>query len=403
MVRMAGRDDPLNEVLHAAWEQLQRLDADLIPHRLDKVADHTGKRLTPPLAKLLLDELEKNEWLRSTLAAHLSTDASETLRAFLERSPGWWQEMIPQRGEATRDRDGKLEKQVERIRGERDEAKRRVKELRRQNEELAVVIREERRRKSLDPDTAASEEVEGLRLRVRELEAESAKLRREAARLEERIDDLRRRRRERLVESEAAARSAERGFGRTSAAALGRRLDLEFAALANTAAAADVGDEGETIPVPGEPASLRVPEGIAPDGGDAVDWVLSQPQAVSVIVDGYNLTFLLDPADFKTGTARRALVGRLAGLRRRLPDNSTVEVVFDSADGIDTDPFTTPAGVVVRYTATGVIADDDIVAAVAGSSLPAIVISNDRELRLRSEEAGGLPLWGDALVRWLER
>lgn len=393
---MPEGSDPLADLAASLRALLQQMDIELVPQSLDKVLAHSGKRLTPPLTKRLFDELDSNEWLRRQMVEQLDDEDEQLATAFLERKPGWWRTLVQPavkdegRAEAAAIRADKTEKKLQ-------EAKRRVKQLRQENDRLQSELRS-LRSKATQPPPPASVAGPGV---LEALEEELAGAVAERTRLQQRIDDLRRRRPERHPRA-AGTSPTDRGFGRAGAAELGRRLDLEFAAMSTTPGA-EVGDEapprndGEDERVA---ARLRVPGGIPPDGAEAMEWLTRVHVPLHVIVDGYNVTFLIDPDGFRTGPVRRLLVEKLFTLRRRLPESATLEVVFDSAEGADSDPIITATGVGVRFTTTGTIADDEIVETVATTPQATVVISNDRELRMRAEAAGAVALWGDALVAW---
>ena len=139
---------------------------------------------------------------------------------------------------------------------------------------------------------------------------------------------------------------------------------------------------------------LRLPPGLSPDQPEAVGWLLGSAPPARVIVDGYNVTFLLEKADFHGGAARRRLVGLVGRLATRRPHRFLV--VFDSDQ-----PPGEPArvgDVEVRFT-SGEKADDLIVElAETLGDLPTAVITNDRELRERVERVGAMALWAEALT-----
>lgn len=117
-----------------------------------------------------------------------------------------------------------------------------------------------------------------------------------------------------------------------------------------------------------------------------------------LIVDGYNVTFMLDRAGFNEGPARRRLVTLLGRFGVRKPHR--ILVVFDSSlsKGEPHDEPSRINGIEVCFT-TGEKADDRIVElAAAARVMPVVVVTNDRELRERVEAVGALALWTDALV-----
>ena len=181
--------------------------------------------------------------------------------------------------------------------------------------------------------------------------------------------------------------------------ATARRLDLQAAALAAA--------------VRGEPATeefvhedemadwdLVLPPGVAPDSVDAVAWLIESVGPVPVIVDGYNVTFLMHEESFTAPEARQQLVAELERLLRRARAAHRVEVVFDSSEQGESEPTVTPGGVEVFFATTADSADDEIVARVRSLEGRAVVVTNDRELRERVDAEGALALWGSAFVAW---
>jgi hypothetical protein len=141
--------------------------------------------------------------------------------------------------------------------------------------------------------------------------------------------------------------------------------------------------------------ALRLPEGVRPDAADAVEWVLDRSGPKHILVDGYNVGLAL--ASGKASEVRAWLEPCSAD--PHVPVPRSVTVVYDSSiEGSRTGGV---AGVAVHFAPPGTTADDVIVgmAATAGT----VVISNDREVRERSESAGALSLWAEALVAWARR
>jgi hypothetical protein len=236
--------------------------------------------------------------------------------------------------------------------------------------------------------------LDALHAENRRLVAAVAELEARVAASEERVESLRLRNRAAPPQIPTHPRPRAVGMG-GDPVAVGRRLDTEFAALASGLSPAEAVAPRAVNEVDGAPAEpVKLPPGLAPDRPEAVTWLLGLPDPVRVIVDGYNLTYLLDRLDFHGGEARRRLVsllGRLATRRRH-----RFLVVFDSDQ-----PPGSPArmGDVEVVFTSGEKADDHIVdLAGSGSDLPVVVVTNDRELRERVEAKGALSLWGDALV-----
>jgi len=75
-----------------------------------------------------------------------------------------------------------------------------------------------------------------------------------------------------------------------------------------------------------------------------------------------------------------------------------VIVVYDSARGVG-EPPSRRSGVEILFT-SGRLADDVIVELAGELDGTRVVISNDRAVRERAEQAGAVALWSDALVMW---
>jgi hypothetical protein len=162
------------------------------------------------------------------------------------------------------------------------------------------------------------------------------------------------------------------------------------AAVATDAAAS--GDDAERE----VSAPLQFPLDVRPDSADAIDW-LRRCRDIDVVLDGYNVGFLLagelDPVRARSLTEE---VGRrlTAGADMRLT------IVFDS----EIDEQAPPQGSgSMRVVFSGGRIGDDVVVERAGDSQRSVVVSNDREVRQRSEANGAVSLWSDALAEWSRR
>ena len=150
---------------------------------------------------------------------------------------------------------------------------------------------------------------------------------------------------------------------------------------------------GEAPPaVPGRPV---MPAGVRPDRLEAIEWLLSVPTSVTVVVDGHNVAFDLGAAS--EGVARERVIQAAARLRRLADGPRSVTVYFDTS--IDPQDRR-PGGVTVRFVPD---ADEAIAEAVAGIAGPAVVVTTDRGLRERAEATGAITVWGSAFVEWMRR
>ena len=140
--------------------------------------------------------------------------------------------------------------------------------------------------------------------------------------------------------------------------------------------------------------SLVVPNGIRPDQADAIRWMMVQERPVTLVVDGYNVSFQLDESRFSTPELRDQVRDGLTRLRRLAKGPLPVVLVFDSSE----EETTFPGPIETRFVRS---ADDEIVRLAAGLPGDVIVVSTDREVRERAELNGAIALWSDALVAWM--
>jgi len=216
-----------------------------------------------------------------------------------------------------------------------------------------------------------------LQERVAQLEDELARARDEVAQAVARVE---RRSATRADELERAL-AAERG----ALEALRRERDRDRAT--SDAMRVEL-DELRARPVPREPIAtaasrpLVLPHELEPDTTDAARWLLDG--AGVLLVDGYNVSLALR-AGLPLVEQRRWLVERLRPLAIR--GRTAPIVVFDGEGQGRTQRD--PSGVEVRFTASGTIADDEIVFAVAATAEPVVVITDDSELQERVRAEGG--------------
>jgi hypothetical protein len=199
---------------------------------------------------------------------------------------------------------------------------------------------------------------------------------------------------------QAAARAERRSGSRVDA--LERELAAERRALeslrreherarADLAALRDEVQElrsrgGPTVAAP-DPARVGSrPLVLPPDLDDtttvAAGWLADR--ASTLLVDGYNAALMLRPNQ-PLEEQRRWLVERLRPLAARGRIRPVVIFDGDGASGRMRDT----GGVEVRFTTGGVIADDEIVFAVAATDEPVLVVTDDVELRGRVLAEGG--------------
>ena len=259
-------------------------------------------------------------------------------------------------------------------------------------EERARALRrsleeERRRREGAEARAAAAEsraaaltaERDAALARIDELEAELARsseaVERTAARAERRSST----RAEGLERELAAERSAHaalrREHERVRAELTGARSEADEL-RARRPVDADRRDAGRT----GRP--LEPPSELVEGTTEEARWLAANARVL--IVDGYNATLTLRP-DRSLEEQRRWLVERLRPLVTR--DIAAPVVIFDGdrSSGRMSDT----GGVEVRFSAAGVIADDEIVFTVAATDDPVLVVTDDAELGARVRAEGG--------------
>jgi predicted RNA-binding protein with PIN domain len=146
---------------------------------------------------------------------------------------------------------------------------------------------------------------------------------------------------------------------------------------------------------------IALPPGVFDDSAAAADHLLRAP-GVLVLVDGYNVSKLAWPS-LPIAIQRARLVDALAELHARCA--AEVEVVFD---GVDTEgPPTTSARapVRVRFSPSGVEADDVLLELVARAQAdrPVVVVSSDNRVRDGARKQGANVLASRQLLAALGR
>jgi hypothetical protein len=217
----------------------------------------------------------------------------------------------------------------------------------------------------------------GLEQRVLELERELAQALEDIANAAARAERRAAARTEELERALAAERSAlealRRERERDRAVLDGLRVELAEARARSVEVEA---------PVAVAARPLVLPEELDADTTAAAKWLLDGARVL--LVDGYNVSLALR-AGHPLVEQRRWLVERLRPLAVR--GRATPVVVFDG-DGTGSTQRD-PSGVEIRFTASGTIADDEIVFIVAATEDPVLVITDDAELRGRVIAEGG--------------
>jgi hypothetical protein len=373
------------------------LEDEEVPAPLRRIAASSARHLPPPLLMSLLDYLDDSAWLREQShdvwpeADPDDSDPRHAVSALYLLRPDGWEEGIRQRiaqvaaGSEVRAAQ-EAERQIRRLQRIVGELERRLEEARHaasaarrevtdEFEERIARLEDQRRRAESVRDDVLGQ--------VETLRGEVARLTGELEEADQRIDELRLRRSRR---ESAMRQDLERGFGRGDALAIAQDLDRIMDTLRVD------GDVDSPSRVWGE---LSLPSGVLPDQAAAIDWLMSQPLPVEVLVDGHNVAHdLASPPD---ATALRKVEEGLVRLRRLANGPLSIRLFWDS--GVDQAQLPV-RGLDIRYVAS---ADDAIVERAHSTTGPAVVISTDKEVRERSARRGLLSIWGTALSEWLKQ
>jgi YacP-like NYN domain len=384
----------------AARRALRDMEQEDVPASLHRVARSTARRLPPPLARSLAEALDGDVWLRDkALEAWPEADPDHATprqsasALFLLRPNGW-------------------EERLEGIAAAEEELSQAgtVEALRARLERMETDLRSAREKAKAEGDRAESAEAEAARAKSRarktvvpapaletrhaeEVERRLADLQRELDEADERINRLR----EDLLKARRAARETPveappSAFARRHPRETARLLDDLTAALRPAASAEEEEPEPPAAPV-------AFPTAVPPDKADAIDWLLKQTEPLTLVVDGYNLSFLMEePAEFASPDARERLVARLARLRRMAMAPLRVIAVFDTRNDPSSDRRR--GGIEVRFAASG---DDEVVRLAESIDGTVVAVSNDREVRERAAAVGALTFWSSAVADWLRR
>jgi hypothetical protein len=290
---------------------------------------------------------------------------------------------------------GKLRDTRAQLRAAQNRAKDQVAEVKRENAELRRKLADARQRLAQAEDRAreASEAQQAA-------EKDSAALAAETRRLRARVSEL--------EASSAAARRSVRD--EREMATLRTRLLLDTLRESVHGLRRELGlPHVEGSPADSVPGALPKESGTPGRGGMALatddpallDELLALPR-VHLIVDGYNVTKTAWPS-LPLESQRTRLVNGLAPVVAR--SRAEVTVVFDGADLVEPPLVAGPRGVRVKFSPSGVIADDlirDLLAA-EPEGRPVVVVSSDREVADAAKRARAYPVESVALVRLLSR
>ncbi|MGQ0617024.1 MAG: NYN domain-containing protein [Acidimicrobiia bacterium] len=132
--------------------------------------------------------------------------------------------------------------------------------------------------------------------------------------------------------------------------------------------------------------AARLPTGMFDDSTQAVEHLLRLP-GVLVLVDGYNVSQEAWPGSV-IADQRSRLLGAVAEVQART--GAEIEVVFDGSDDGAGVPVPSRPSVMVRYSPTGVEADEVLLERMAATApaRPVVLVSNDRRLGERARRLG---------------
>lgn len=376
----------------AARAVLADLDPKEVPARLRRLSASTARRLPPPMEKVLVGALDEMEWLRDKI--ELADDADDASVLFVNRPEGWVEELEQLTEAVQEERDvrklAEASAELSRVSSERDVARERGKKLSAELEATKVDLKAVRAELSsrsaptVIPDNAAEK-------RVSELEAELADLRGDLGSLEARLE----RTRADLLKARRAVppsvSSESRGIG-TDAAGLARAADaLAQAARAEVA----VADAVSPSSVQRDEVTMVVPVGVSPDSEEVVDTILARVDPTWLIVDGYNLSFHINPDGFTGTEGRKRVTDAMYGLQHRAVGKLKITVVWDS----DQQNVLDDASVEAVFVAD---ADEEVRRLSKLGEGPTVVVSSDKEVQ-DGVGKGVLVVWSEAVAGWIRR
>jgi predicted RNA-binding protein with PIN domain len=243
----------------------------------------------------------------------------------------------------------------------------------------AAAAAESARREAAVSTRSSEAETRRLRSRVSELEAQLAQ----------------------LVRSERTSRDAEATRQRllldtVIEAATGLRRELALPAVEVLPA-----DTVEAVKPTNPDAAQMAGRGLLVDGPDQLRRLLDLPR-LHLLVDGYNVTKTAWP-EAPLDQQRTRLIGAVAGLVAGRRIETTL--VFDGANASDAPVVRAPKSIRVRFSPTGIIADDLIRQLVASEpqGRPVVVVTSDRELAGSVEDLGVRCVSTAALIEALRR
>ncbi len=397
----------LEPAVEAARRALRDLEPEQVPAALRRVAASSARRLPPPQLRKLVAELDNGEWLRDkALEAWPEADPDDidpgraASALFLLRPEGWEVRAEALSEERRSEERGAVVEQLRRKIAQLEADARAARQKSKAAAAAAEAAKVEAARRVEDAragvEAARRDGGRGairLRRRVDELEAMTEELRHELQAADERLAALK--------EELLRARRAVSTPPATGPVAWSARDPIEMARLLDEVArSVRPGAVAAAAAPRGGPGPLVLPAGVRPDQAAAIDHLLGVEEPFTMVVDGYNVTFLVEATGFTEGPARERLNQALARVRRMARAPLRMVVVYDSADADGAPGAPGPGGVEVRFAPD---ADEEVVALARSLPERLVVVSSDRSVRERAEEAGALGLWAQAVVAWLRR
>ena len=391
----------LMPAIDVARKVLSDLEVADTPAALRKIKASSARRLPPPLIKSLLAGLDRDTQFREKVLQAQDWDVAASDPAFMAaslyvvRPEGWSSELdhlVTVHLAAAQEADRKAS--AEKIRS---------------LEADLVVARQKTKTVRSNADKVVKELTAQLRQAKAERSASSGATDRETGHLRARIKELTRHIDEARAEVTASAirekrlRADIRRTRQTNVSAVetprkvwGSRDAIEMARLVDHLAISARPDPvAEPKPQPDSPRAFALPPGIAPDTPAAVDWLLNREAATTLVVDGYNVTFLVDGPSFSSSQARQDLITRLGLLKRSAKGPLRIVAVFDSQYGLVVPVL--GSTVEVSFVES---ADDEVRRLARDTNGSVVVVSTDREVQDGSREAGAIVLWSEAFARW---
>ncbi len=376
--------DLIAPALKAAHRALAALDEGEVPAAVRRVATFSASSLPPPLASSLAAELESNQWLRGRIVEWWGEQGESELdpiaTLFLARPDGWIRSLELM---GTEQRLRQREVDLDRTLGEIEAMGRKIEKL---EAKLAAEVAKGQASRSAVKEAAKAERAK-VAERISRLRADLVTAKVDHADLERRLAERPnpvgspQAHSARTKKMGAAPSAAETGFGTGDPIRLSRTLDQIAESAAKAVAAQRVAS--------GQFEELRMPHGVRPDMAEAIRVLLSWRHAISLDVDGYNLLHELG--------WERTLAGRLKLENKIRQFQSAARAPMRAVvywDSVELGENRRTGSLEIRYVPN---ADD----AIASAASPGrVLVSNDRQLRMRFEKAGGLALWSSALGDW---